>query len=234
MQPSCPGLSLVMRAGLMVMTLRQSNSPPNWKVQTHCDWQMQDRWRAKSRALHPFLWHQGDCSQRISPLGQTVNSAYNCDVLWRLRENVQSLNFDDKRIGCCIMTMHCLTLPSSPGNFWPKITWLLSFTHPTHLIWPHATFLCFFPDRRQNWKEAILTQLKWSRKNRRWCWTPSQNTNSRMHLQNGRSIRNGAYMRKGTTSSVMVGSRPKVSLWPECSISSGNCGNQYYEYVKYT
>jgi hypothetical protein len=25
------------------------------------------------------------------------------------------------------------------------------------------------------------------------CWTPSQNTTSRMHLKNGRSAKNGAY-----------------------------------------
>jgi hypothetical protein len=27
------------------------------------------------------------------------------------------LNFGNKRTGCCIMTMHHLTLPFSPGNF---------------------------------------------------------------------------------------------------------------------
>jgi hypothetical protein len=26
-------------------------------------------------------------------------------------------SFGDKRTGCCITTMHCLTLPLSPGNF---------------------------------------------------------------------------------------------------------------------
>jgi hypothetical protein len=31
MQPSCPGLSLVMRAGFTVMTLGQSNNPPKEK-----------------------------------------------------------------------------------------------------------------------------------------------------------------------------------------------------------
>jgi hypothetical protein len=34
----------------------------------------------------------------------------------------------------------------------------------------------------------------------------------RMHLQNGRSAGNGAYAWKGTTSKVMVASRPKVSF----------------------
>jgi hypothetical protein len=34
-QNSCPELSLVTRAGFMVMTLRQSNNLPNGKVQTY-------------------------------------------------------------------------------------------------------------------------------------------------------------------------------------------------------
>jgi hypothetical protein len=42
-------------------------------------------------------------------------------------------NFGDKRTGCCILTMHCLTLSFSPGNFWPKIVWLSP--PPTPLIW---------------------------------------------------------------------------------------------------
>jgi hypothetical protein len=37
MQPSCPGLSLETRAEFTVMTLRQSNNPPNRKVQTYRD-----------------------------------------------------------------------------------------------------------------------------------------------------------------------------------------------------
>jgi hypothetical protein len=44
-------------------------------------------------------------------------------------------NFGNKRTGCCFMTTHLLTLPFSPRNFWHKITWLSSPTHPT--------FLCF-------------------------------------------------------------------------------------------
>jgi hypothetical protein len=28
---------------------------------------------------------------------------------------------------------------------------------------------------------AILAQMRWSRQNHRWCWTPSQNTTSMMH-----------------------------------------------------
>jgi hypothetical protein len=49
MQPSCPGLSLVTRAGFTVMTLRQSNHPLHGTVQSRRDRERQDRWGAKSR-----------------------------------------------------------------------------------------------------------------------------------------------------------------------------------------
>jgi hypothetical protein len=50
---------------------------------------------------------------------QTVNFTYYCDVLRRLRENMRDFapNFGDKKTGPSITTTHCLTLPSSPENF---------------------------------------------------------------------------------------------------------------------
>jgi hypothetical protein len=69
-----------------------------------------------------------------------------------------------------------------------------------------------------------LTQLMWSRQNRRWCWTPSQNTTSRVNFENGRSAVNGECTQKGTMSRVMVVSRLKVGFWPDGNISPGNCG----------
>jgi hypothetical protein len=56
-------------------------------------------------------------------------------------------NLGDRITCCCITTVLRLTLPSSPGNCLPKTIWLSSPTHPSHLTWPPATFLCF-PDRR--------------------------------------------------------------------------------------
>jgi hypothetical protein len=124
-------------------------------------------------------------------------------------------NFEDKGTGCCINTTLHFTLPFSPANFWLKTTWLSSPTHPT--------FLCF-PDWKYNWKAAILAQLRGYRQNRRRCWTPSLIKISRMHLQNFRSAGNGAYERKGTTSRVMVASRPKVSFLRDNTTSHGNYG----------
>jgi hypothetical protein len=51
---------------------------------------------------------------------QTVNSAYYCDVLWQLRENMQRLCprlWRQKRTDCCIMIKHHLTLPFHQGIF---------------------------------------------------------------------------------------------------------------------
>jgi hypothetical protein len=48
-------------------------------------------------------------------------------------------NFGDKRTSYCINTTHHLTLPITPGNFWPKKNMTIVPHHPT--------ILCF-PDRR--------------------------------------------------------------------------------------
>jgi hypothetical protein len=72
-----------------------------------------------------------------------------------------------------------------------------------------------FPDWRQNWKAAILTQFRWSRQNCRRHWTLSHNMTSRSHLKNGRSAENDA--RKGNTSRVSY-------IWPDGSTSPENYG----------
>jgi hypothetical protein len=81
-------------------------------------------------------------------------------------------NFDGKRTGYYITTTYPLTRRFSPGNLWPKTTWLSSRTDPT--------FICL-PYWRWNWKAAILTQFRWWRQNRRRSWTPSRNSTNRMY-----------------------------------------------------
>jgi hypothetical protein len=63
-----------------------------------------------------------------------------------------------------------------------------------------------------------------------WCWAPSHNVTSRMHLKHGISAGNGAYMWKGTALRVMVASRPKVNFWPNGSTSHENYGPEWYHH----
>jgi hypothetical protein len=73
-------------------------------------------WKAKQSIPHTTVTFYGECV--------------------KMREDFAS-NFGDKRTGCCITTTHRLTIPFSPGNFWPKTTWLSSPTHPTVISFPY-------------------------------------------------------------------------------------------------
>jgi hypothetical protein len=87
MQLSCPGLALVTKAGFMVLTPRQSNNPPNGKVQIHQDRKRQDERKArrtKSKVksmLIIFFDIKGNGLKELILAGQTVSSAYECDIL---------------------------------------------------------------------------------------------------------------------------------------------------------
>jgi hypothetical protein len=56
-----------------------------------------------------FFDIKGSVHKEFILAGQTVNSAYYCNILWQLHE------LGDKRTGCCITTTHRLTLPFSAG-----------------------------------------------------------------------------------------------------------------------
>jgi hypothetical protein len=68
---------------------------------------------------------------------QTVNTAYDCNVLQRLREMCKNfaLNFGTKGLAVTSRqrTISHLFLP---GIFWPKTTWLPLPTRPTFLFFP--------------------------------------------------------------------------------------------------
>jgi hypothetical protein len=90
MQPSCPGLSLVTRAGFMVMMLRQRNNPPNGKAQGHRDRKRRDTVKSKVKSmLIIFFDIKGIVNNEFALAGQTVSSAYYYNVLRRLHENVR-------------------------------------------------------------------------------------------------------------------------------------------------
>jgi hypothetical protein len=56
--------------------------------------------------------------------GQTVDSAYYCGDLRRLRANVRRLRPElwREKSGMLHTTTHLVTLPFLPGKFWPKRT----------------------------------------------------------------------------------------------------------------
>jgi hypothetical protein len=161
------------------MTLRQKNNPPTGKVRTHRDPRRRNRWRAKSRAWSFSLTSMG-CTQRIRP--GRPKSQFRI-LLWRFTASAWKCGY---RIpGCCIATTHHLTLPFTPGNFWPRTKWcrppltLLSWLGPLRL----SLFL-----RKIKLEGRHFTQLVWSRQNHS-QYLPSRNTTFRMRLKSGRSTR---------------------------------------------
>jgi hypothetical protein len=175
------------------------------RVQTHRDRKRWGKWRA---CLSLFFDIKVIVRKEFVLAGQTANTAYYYDLFmataWKYaKTSPRPLATKELALSSRHRTISHFLFTS---KFCTKNVTTAVPTHPTSL--------CFL-DGRRNWKAAILTQL-WSRQNRRRCWTPSQNTTSRMHLKNCRSSGNGKYTRKGTTSRVVVVfSRPKVNFWPD-------------------
>jgi hypothetical protein len=114
MQLSCPGLTMVPKAGFTVMTLRQTNNPPNGKVQTHRDRQRKTSEDQSQEHAHHFLRHKvGTSWQAKQQILHTTVTFYGDCV--KMSEDFAP-NFGAGTTVCCITT-HRLTLPFSPGTF---------------------------------------------------------------------------------------------------------------------
>jgi hypothetical protein len=70
---------------------------------------------------------------------QTVIS-HTAVTFYGLRENVRDFapNFGDKITGCTITTTHCLTRPSSPGNFFTKHNMTVVSQPPYSSLFPRS------------------------------------------------------------------------------------------------
>jgi hypothetical protein len=134
---------------------------------------------------HHCLRHQGDCLQIIRSGGP--NSQFRI-LLWTFMATAWKFgktslrNFDDKRTGCWITTTHHLSLPSSPGNFLLKITWLSS---PTTLIFPVS------PTEDKIERSPFLHN--WGYRGR--IAGGAERPHFEDAFKNGRSTGNGAYVR---------------------------------------
>jgi hypothetical protein len=106
--------------------------------------------------------------------GQTVNSAYYCGVLCRFRENVPRLRPKQLTVESWQCTVSRFLFHQ--GIFLTKTTWLLSKSYSTSVSPIENKTLK--PPFLHNWGDL-------SRITGGGCWTPSQNTTSKMHLIHG-------------------------------------------------
>jgi hypothetical protein len=92
-----------------------------------------------SEHAHHFLWHKGGLFTKNSSW-QTKHTIPRTTVTlygeWVKMCEDFGPNFGNKRTGCYITTTQRLRLLTSPGNFWPKATWLWSPIHPIFLFFP--------------------------------------------------------------------------------------------------
>ena len=90
MKRSCPGSSLVMRAGFTVTTLRQSDNPPSGKAPTSPGPNKARQVKSNLKSMFiTFFDIKGFVYEEFVPTGQTVNSKFYCKVLRRLHEKLR-------------------------------------------------------------------------------------------------------------------------------------------------
>jgi hypothetical protein len=158
--------------------------------------------------VHYFLWHQGDCLQRIHP--GRPNSQF-CVLLWCFMVTMWK----------CAKTKE-LALASrqhTVSHFsFHQVDQKQQDCHP-----PPTLLLSVSPI--EDTSESLPFWHNWCDQGRITSGAEhSQNMTYMMYLKNGTSVGNGAYARKKAISRVMMASRSKVSFWPEGSTSPGNYG----------
>jgi hypothetical protein len=90
-----------------------------WRARLMADRKWRDKVKSKVSGMFIIFLDMKEIAHKDFVLaGQTVNAAYYCDVLWRLRDNGEDFapKFGYERTGFCITTAHLLTLPFFSGN----------------------------------------------------------------------------------------------------------------------
>jgi hypothetical protein len=78
---------------VIIQTFGEDRMSRTWKVQTHRDQKKARQVKSKVRSmLIIFFYIKGIVYKEFILAGQTVNSAYYCDILWLLHENVRRLH----------------------------------------------------------------------------------------------------------------------------------------------
>jgi hypothetical protein len=94
-----------------------------WLARFRADRKKARKMRRKVKSMLLILFYiQGIIHKEFVLAGQRGNSAYYCDVSRRLLENLRRFRrqLSYKRTDCYITTTHSVTLPFSPGIFFPK------------------------------------------------------------------------------------------------------------------
>jgi hypothetical protein len=157
--------------------------------------------------LITFFNIKGITHKEFVLVGQTVNFVRYCDVLLRLRENVRRLR----------------------SELWRQKNWLLHHDNAqshTSLfnrqffgekknnmtVVPHPRNLSTFPRLKIKLKGSHFYTIEVNEAESQAALNTLTEHDFQDALKNGRSAGNGAYAQNGTTSRMMVASRPKVSF----------------------
>jgi hypothetical protein len=99
--------------------------------------------------------------------------------------------------------MHCLTLPFSPGNF---------FTRNDMTVISHPPYFSLYPQLKIKPIGLHFDRIDVIEADSLAVLNTLTEHDFQDALKNGRSVGNGAYARRGTTSTAMVASSPRVSF----------------------